>query len=78
MFARSALRAKTATSLVARRGFHATRPQFGSPFHYPEGPRSSIPFNPLTKHFFWRYWGFMGVGFFMPFGIAVWQTMKSQ
>ncbi|WEW55518.1 hypothetical protein PRK78_000949 [Emydomyces testavorans] len=78
MLARSAMRANTATALVARRGFHSTRPQFGSAFHYPEGPRSNIPFNPLTKHFFWRYWTFMGVGFFLPFGIAAWQTLKTR
>jgi len=34
-----------------------------SPYHYPEGPRSNIPFNPLTKWFALRYWGFMAVGF---------------
>ncbi|KAK5127536.1 hypothetical protein LTR85_006875 [Meristemomyces frigidus] len=55
---------------VARRGFHTTRPQFSSPYHYPEGPRSNIPFNPLTRFFFIRYWGFMAVGFGAPFGIA--------
>jgi hypothetical protein len=49
-----------ATSLVARRGFSSTRTQLGSPYHYPEGPRSNIPFNPLTKYFFFRFWGFMG------------------
>jgi cytochrome c oxidase subunit 7c len=32
----------------------------GSPYHYPEGPRSNIPFNPLTKWFALRYWSFMG------------------
>jgi cytochrome c oxidase subunit 7c len=44
---------------VARRGFSTTRAQLGSPYHYAEGPRTNIPFNPLTKHFFWRYWAFM-------------------
>jgi hypothetical protein len=34
-----------------------------SPYHYPEGPRSNIPFNPLTKWFALRYWSFMAVGF---------------
>lgn len=57
----AALRAKMATSLVARRGFSTTRAQLGSPYHYPEGPRSNIPFNPLTRFFFWRYWAFMGL-----------------
>ena len=45
---------------AARRGFHTTPRQMGSPYHYPEGPRSNIPFNPLTKWFAVRYWTFMG------------------
>ncbi|KAK2763975.1 hypothetical protein FQN54_009594 [Arachnomyces sp. PD_36] len=77
MNAQSVFRARMATSFIARRGFSSTRAQLGSPFHYPEGPRTSIPFNPLTKYFFWRYWGFMGVGFGLPFGIALWQSSKS-
>ena len=58
MLSRTAMRLPAAT--VARRGFHTTRPQFSSPHHYPEGPRNNIPFNPLTRFFFLRYWGFMG------------------
>ncbi|EEQ87787.2 elongator complex protein 1 [Blastomyces dermatitidis ER-3] len=77
MLAQSATRARMA-STVSRRGFHTTRPQMASPFHYPEGPRTNLPFNPLTKHFFWRYWAFMGVGFGIPFGIAAWQINKTQ
>jgi cytochrome c oxidase subunit 7c len=50
----------SATSMTARRGFHSTRTQLSSPYHYPEGPRTNIPFNPLTKFFWLRYWGFMG------------------
>lgn len=57
MLARPALRS---ANNIARRGFHTTRPQLGSPYHYPEGPRSNIPFNPLTRFFAVRYWGFMG------------------
>ena len=57
MLARPALRS---ANTIARRGFHTTRPQFASPYHYPEGPRSNIPFNPLTRFFAVRYWGFMG------------------
>lgn len=57
MLSRTAMRS---SQLVARRGFHTTRPQFSSPYHYPEGPRSNIPFNPTTRFFFLRYWGFMG------------------
>ncbi|EAW25414.1 cytochrome c oxidase VIIc family protein [Aspergillus fischeri NRRL 181] len=70
MNAASALRARMATSFVARRGFSTTRAQLGSPYHYAEGPRSNIPFNPLTKYFFWRYWAFMITGFGAPFAIA--------
>lgn len=57
MFARSVARANLANS-VARRGFSTTRAQLSG--HYPEGPRSNIPFNPMSKFFFLRYWGFMG------------------
>jgi len=60
MLGRTALRAPAATAMIARRGFHSTRAQMGSPYHYPEGPRSNIPFNPLTKFFYLRYWAFMG------------------
>ncbi|KAM3076223.1 Cytochrome c oxidase assembly protein cox15 [Clarireedia jacksonii] len=78
MLSRAAVRASSTTSMVARRGFHSTRAQLSSPYHYPEGPRSNIPFNPLTKWFALRYWTFMAVGFGAPFGIAVWQTYKNQ
>ncbi|KAK2799452.1 hypothetical protein FQN51_006939 [Onygenales sp. PD_10] len=44
---------------LGRRGFHSTRAQMSSPYHYPEGPRTNIPFNPMTRFFFWRYWAFM-------------------
>ncbi|KAJ6012717.1 hypothetical protein N7499_012679 [Penicillium canescens] len=74
----SAIRAKMATSFAARRGFSTTRTQFGSPYHYAEGPRTNIPFNPMTKRFFWRYWAFMVTGFGSPFAIAVWQTYKTK
>src|SRR5882757_4696536 len=67
MLSRTALRASSSTSaIVARRGFHSTRAQLSSPYHYPEGPRSNIPFNPLTKWFALRYWTFMAVGFGEP------------
>lgn len=58
MLARPATRVPFAA--VARRGFHSTRPRFASPYHYPEGPRNNIPFNPLTRFFYVRYWGSMG------------------
>ncbi|KAK6600696.1 cytochrome-c oxidase chain VIIc [Botrytis cinerea] len=56
MLSRAAVRASSSTSMVARRGFHSTRAQMGSPYHYPEGPRSNIPFNPNTRFFALRYW----------------------
>lgn len=68
MFSRAATR--TTTSLVTRRGFHATRARLSSPYHYPEGPYTNIPFNPRSKYFAFGYWGFMATGFFAPFGIA--------
>ncbi|KAI6248234.1 Cytochrome c oxidase subunit 8, mitochondrial [Erysiphe necator] len=66
-------------SFTARRvrNFHSLGALKSSPYHYPEGPRSNIPFNPLTRFFIVRYWTFMAVGFCAPFGIAVWQTYKS-
>ncbi|KAL8824449.1 MAG: hypothetical protein Q9170_008151 [Blastenia crenularia] len=62
MIARSALRASKASqasTVVARRGFHSTPARLESPYHYPEGPLSNIPFNPRTKYFGVRYWGTM-------------------
>lgn len=56
------LAARTATT-IGRRAFSTTRPQLGSPYHYPEGPRSNIPFNPLTRFFAFRFWGFMGASY---------------
>ncbi|KAK2072927.1 hypothetical protein P8C59_007250 [Phyllachora maydis] len=78
MLSRAAIRVvpRTSNSLVARRGFQTTRAQLTSPYHYPEGPRSNIPFNPKTRFFALRYWSFMGFGFALPFMIAVWQTNK--
>ncbi|KAM0330959.1 hypothetical protein ACHAQA_003916 [Verticillium albo-atrum] len=74
MFSRAVVRATPKTpSVVARRGFHATRSQMSSPFHYPEGPRSNIPFNPKSKLFPIGFWTFMGAGFGIPFGIAAWK-----
>ncbi|KAH6608205.1 elongator complex 1 [Trichoderma cornu-damae] len=75
MLSRAATRT---TSMVARRGFHSTRPRMSSPYHYPEGPYSNLPFNPRSKWFGTGYWGFVAVGFFAPFGIAVYQTYKTQ
>jgi cytochrome c oxidase subunit 7c len=60
MFSRAAVRASSTTSMVARRGFHSTKAQLSSPYHYPEGPLTNIPFNPKTKFFAVRYWSFMG------------------
>ncbi|KAJ5232464.1 hypothetical protein N7468_005420 [Penicillium chermesinum] len=71
----TAARARLAT--VARRGFSTTRSQLASPYHYAEGPRSNIPFNPKTKFFAVRYWSFMVAGFGAPFAIGYWQTHKT-
>lgn len=68
MLSRAATR--TAAQAVARRGFHTTRPRMSSPYHYPEGPYSNLPFNPRSKWFGAGYWSFMATGFFLPFGIA--------
>ncbi|KAI2632310.1 hypothetical protein GGR54DRAFT_583026 [Hypoxylon sp. NC1633] len=77
MLAQPAVRATPRiTTLVSRRAFHATRARFSSPYHYPEGPRSNLPFNTQTRFFFVRYWAYMATGFFAPFGIAAWQTYK--
>jgi cytochrome c oxidase subunit 7c len=53
---RSALAARQAP-LVARRNLHATPTRLGG-YHYPEGPRSNLPFNPLTRFFAVRYIAF--------------------
>jgi cytochrome c oxidase subunit 7c len=76
MLSRAATR--TTTSLVTKRGFQTTRARMSSPYHYPEGAYSNIPFNPRSKWFGVGYWTFMATGFFAPFGIAVWQTYKPQ
>jgi hypothetical protein len=60
MLARATVRAASAPTLVARRGFQSTRAQLSSPYHYPEGPRSNLPFDPLKRGFAFKYWGFMG------------------
>lgn len=62
--------ARTTTSLVSQRGFHATRARLSSPYHYPEGALTNLPFNPRKKGFGIMYWGFMATGFLAPFGIA--------
>ncbi|UPK98606.1 hypothetical protein LCI18_009541 [Fusarium solani-melongenae] len=74
MLSRAAVR--TTTSLVTKRGFQTTRARLSSPYHYPEGAYSNIPFNPRSKWFGVGFWGFMATGFFAPFGISVWQTYK--
>ncbi|KAK3941758.1 cytochrome c oxidase subunit VIIc-domain-containing protein [Diplogelasinospora grovesii] len=78
MLSRAALRAmpRQTVQTVARRGFQTTRAQLSSPYHYPEGPYSNLPFNVKTRFFWLRYWGYAVVGFGAPFGIALWQTYK--
>ncbi|KAI9680544.1 MAG: hypothetical protein M1817_003984 [Caeruleum heppii] len=79
MLSRSVLRSTTTSSSgpVARRAFHTSGPRLSSPYHYPTGPRSSIPFDPLKRGFAFKYWTFCAVGFGLPFGVAVWQTYKN-
>lgn len=62
--------AAAARQLVARRAFSTTRARLSSPYHYPEGPLSNLPFNPRTKGFGVWYWTFMATGFGLPFGIC--------
>ncbi|KAI5784570.1 cytochrome c oxidase subunit VIIc-domain-containing protein [Geopyxis carbonaria] len=64
-------------SLVSRRHLHATPSRLGG-YHYPEGPRSNLPFNPMTRFFAARYIAFCGLGFGLPFIIAIWQLKKGQ
>ncbi|KEY70340.1 hypothetical protein S7711_06814 [Stachybotrys chartarum IBT 7711] len=68
--------ARSTSALVSRRGFHATRARLSSPYHYPEGPYSNLPFNPRSKWFAPSFFAFVFTGFFTPFGIAAWQTYK--
>ncbi|KAL2116478.1 hypothetical protein VTJ04DRAFT_8646 [Mycothermus thermophilus] len=63
-----------AAAPAARRAFTTTTARLSSPYHYPEGPLSNLPFNPRKKGFAFKYWTFCTVGFTLPFGIAVWQT----
>ncbi|KAK0651618.1 hypothetical protein B0T16DRAFT_404311 [Cercophora newfieldiana] len=77
MLSRAVLRAVPAQrQIVTRRGFQTTRAQMSSPYHYPEGPYSNLPFNPKTRFFAFRFWAFMLTGFGVPFGIAAWQTYR--
>ncbi|KAL2293689.1 hypothetical protein FJTKL_05517 [Diaporthe vaccinii] len=68
MFSRAAVRATT--QVAGRRGFHATRSQMSSPYHYAEGPYTNIPFNPKKKGFPILFWGYCATGFAAPFLIA--------
>lgn len=68
MLSRAAIR--TSQAVAGRRAFHVTARRFSSPYHYPEGPYSNLPFNPKGKFFGVGYWGTMFTFFFMPFGIA--------
>ncbi|KAF2864050.1 hypothetical protein K470DRAFT_254377 [Piedraia hortae CBS 480.64] len=68
---------RAALNAVSRRGLHSTRAQLSSPYHYPEGPRSNLPFNPRGRFFALQYWGFMGTAFLLPFAIGYWQVNKN-
>ena len=58
------------TALVARRGFHATRARLSSPYHYPEGPYTNLPFNPKTRFFGLRFFLYCFTGFSLPIWIS--------
>jgi hypothetical protein len=69
MLARATFRAAATPAAVARRGFQTTRAARGghgptaagqSPYHYPEGPRSNLPFDPLKKGFAIKFWAYAG------------------
>ncbi|EWC45732.1 hypothetical protein DRE_05069 [Drechslerella stenobrocha 248] len=66
----------TGLSSMTRRNFSTSASRMSSPYHYPTGPRSNIPFNPLSRFFALRFIAFCSIGFGLPFGIAVWQTKK--
>lgn len=68
MLSRATVRATT--QVAGRRTFHATRIQRSSPYHYPEGPYSNIPFDPKKKTFPLLFWGYCTLGFSAPFLIA--------
>ncbi|KAI5809601.1 hypothetical protein DFH27DRAFT_152876 [Peziza echinospora] len=80
MLSRTAIRAfasARAGAVVPRRGLHATPSRLGG-YHYPEGPRSNLPFNPLTRFFALRYIAYCVTGFGLPFAIAFWQINKNK
>ena len=57
-------------ALVSRRGFHATRARLSSPYHYPDGPYTNLPFNPKTRFFALRFFLYCATGFSIPFLIS--------
>ncbi|KAK6499215.1 hypothetical protein TWF506_003843 [Arthrobotrys conoides] len=61
---------------VPRQNFSTSAPRMSSPYHYPSGPRSNLPFDPLNKFFGVKFVAFCTIGFALPFGISVWQTKK--
>lgn len=61
---------RSAQAVASRRAFHASPARLSSPYHYPEGPYSNLPFDPKKKTFGLLFWGAMSVGFFAPFGIS--------
>ncbi|KAI9793489.1 MAG: hypothetical protein M1816_007921 [Peltula sp. TS41687] len=71
-------RAGSLASRLGRRGFHSTRSRLGSQYHYPEGPRSNLPFDPLKKGFALKFWGFCLTGYGLPYAIAYWQMHKNK
>lgn len=70
MLSRAVVRAAPRVPATASRAFHSTPARFSSPYHYPDGPLSNLPFNPRTKYFAVRYWTTMAVGFSTPILLA--------
>ncbi|RPA83627.1 cytochrome c oxidase subunit [Ascobolus immersus RN42] len=72
----SPIAAQLALRTAGRRAFSTSPKRMGG-YHYPEGPRSNLPFNPQKPGFALKFIAYSVVGFGLPFGIAVWQTSKN-
>ncbi|KAL1898681.1 hypothetical protein Cpir12675_001788 [Ceratocystis pirilliformis] len=66
------------TGQIARRAFSTSRAQMSSPYHYPSGAGSNLPFNPKSKWFGPGFVLYAVAGFGAPFGISVYQTYRSK
>lgn len=55
---------------VARRAFSTSRAQMSSPYHYPSGAGTNLPFNRKSKWLGPWFVVYAVAGFGAPFGIA--------